>query len=103
MPLDTALGLQQSALLNSEAESALLKQLALFPECIQRSAQERAPYNIATYLRETAAKLHSWYNQSQFLVDDTNLRNARLTLAAATRQVIANGLAIIGVSAPEKM
>ncbi|MBT5923352.1 MAG: arginine--tRNA ligase, partial [Cellvibrionales bacterium] len=68
-----------------------------------------APHNIAAYLRELSAALHSWYasgNQdksSQLLVADADIRNARLALAEAARQVIANGLSLLGVSAPEKM
>ena len=58
---------------------------------------------IAQYLRDIAYALHNWYNAHQFIVDDADLRDARIALAMATRQVIANGLDLLGVSAPEKM
>ena len=67
------------------------------------AAADLAPHSVAFYLKDLAADFHSWYNASQFLVDDAALREARLALAAATRQVIANGLALLGVSAPERM
>jgi arginyl-tRNA synthetase len=67
------------------------------------AATELAPHMIATYLKELAADLHSYYNAEQFLVDDESLKLARMALITATRHVINNGLALIGVSAPEKM
>lgn len=89
--------------LNDENETALLGKLASYPDILRRAAAEHAPHQIAQYLRELAAALHTWYNSSQFIVDDSGLRNARLSLAAATRQVLANGLDLLGVSAPESM
>jgi len=84
-------------------EDALLDQLMRYPEMVEAAAVHRAPQLVATYLRELAAAFHSFYNAHQVLVDDEALRNARLGLCLATRQVLANGLRLLGVSAPEKM
>lgn len=67
------------------------------------AAQELAPHHIAFWLRDCAADFHGWYNAERVLVDDPALKLARLRLAATTRQVLANGLALLGVSAPERM
>ena len=102
-------GLAHLDTLTTDTELALLKQITAYPECVANSAREFAPHNIAAYLRDLAAALHGWYasgNQdktAQLLVDDSNTRNARLALAEAARQVIANGLSLLGVSAPERM
>lgn len=90
-------------LLNSEYETALLQRLIDFPQVIESAAQDLAPHVIAFYLKDLAADLHSYYNASRFLVDDDALKLARLALIAATAQAIRNGLALLGVSAPEKM
>jgi len=103
LPYDQSLGLQQLDLLSSDHEISLLNQLARFPEVVASAARDLEPHKIAQYLSETAAGLHTWYNASQFLVEDINLRNARLSLAVATRQIIRNGLDLLGVSAPESM
>lgn len=84
-------------------EKALMTSLSRYPEVIELSANNRAPQHLVHYLRDLANDFHSWYNAQVFIVDDAALRDARLTLCAATRTVIANGLAIIGVSAPESM
>jgi arginyl-tRNA synthetase len=84
-------------------ELALMQRLAEFPELVQAAAEEFAPHSIAFYLRELAAEFHSYYNAERILVDDEQVRGARLALCAAVRQVLANGLALLGVSAPEKM
>jgi arginyl-tRNA synthetase len=84
-------------------ELALMQRLAEFPALIAEAARELAPHTVAFYLRELAAEFHSYYNAERVLVDDENLRTARLALCAAVRQVLANGLALLGVSAPEKM
>jgi arginyl-tRNA synthetase len=89
--------------LSEPHEKALLTQLARFPEMIQDAAEALEPHRVAFYLREVADAFHTWYNAHQFLVDDAELRNARLALVAATGQVFKNGLALLGVSAPEKM
>ena len=91
--------------LSSERAMALLQKLAEFPDMLQHAADELAPHAVAFYLRDLAGEFHSFYNDKaeRVLVDDAAARNARVALLAATRQVLANGLATIGVSAPEKM
>src|SRR5690606_8626278 len=96
-------GLENLALLNTDEEVALLNLLARFPEVVAQAAHLLEPHAIANYLRDVAAALHGWYHAYQFLVEDTALRDARLALAVATRQVIRNGLDLLGVSAPEEM
>lgn len=89
--------------LTSRYESELLRALADFPETLSSAARELAPHLVCVYLGELAAKYHSYYNAEKFLVDDEAVKLARLSLIAATRQVLQNGLAVLGVSAPEKM
>jgi arginyl-tRNA synthetase len=90
--------------LASPHEQLLAQKLAQFPEVLARAAAERSPHFVTYYLHDdVAAALHTYYNAERFLVDDESLRNARLALVAATRQVLASGLAVLGVSAPEKM
>ena len=84
-------------------EFALLQRLAEFPAAISQAANELAPHHIAFWLRDCAADFHAWYNAERVLVDDEALKLARLRLAQGTRQVLANGLALLGVSAPVKM
>jgi arginyl-tRNA synthetase len=93
------------SLLTSERAMALLQKLAEFPDMLEHAADELAPHAVAFYLRDLAGEFHSFYNDKaeRVLVDDEAARNARVALLAATRQVLANGLAMIGVSAPEKM
>jgi len=91
------------ALLAGVRELALCARLAEFPELIVDAAAEYAPHTIAFYLRETAAEFHSYYNAERILVEAPGLRLARLALALAVRQVLKNGLTILGVSAPESM
>jgi arginyl-tRNA synthetase len=102
--LDTAL-LPQAAVdvLTGEKELLLAQRLAEFPDVIAQAVADRAPHTVAFYLRDVASDFHAFYNASRMLVDDLAVREARLALAAATRQVIANGLALLGVSAPESM
>lgn len=89
--------------LDSPRELALTQRLAEFPELVQDAARELAPHSIAFYLRELAGEFHSYYNAERILVEDPAQRAARLALCAAVRQVLANGLALLGVDAPEKM
>ena len=92
------------AALSSEREVALAQKLAEFPELLARAAAEFAPHLLTFYLHDdVAARLHTYYNAERFLVDDEAVKRARLALVAATRQVLANGLAVLGVSAPERM
>jgi arginyl-tRNA synthetase len=91
-------------LLASPHESALAQKLAEFPEVLARAASEFAPHLVTYYLHDdVAARLHTYYNAERFLVEDEGLKMARLALVAATRQVLANGLAVLGVAAPERM
>jgi len=90
-------------LLEHEREVELAARLAEFPEVIDGAARDHAPHAIAFYLRDLCAGFHSYYNAVPFLVDDDALRTARLALIAAVRQAVRNGLALLGVSAPEKM
>jgi arginyl-tRNA synthetase len=89
--------------LTSKYESDLLRALADFPDILRAAARELSPHLVCVYLGDLAAKLHSYYNAEKFLVDDAALKHARLSLISATRQVLKNGLAVVGVSAPEKM
>ena len=90
-------------LLDSERAVALMQRLAAFPELLVSACQDLAPHSVAFYLKDLAGDFHSFYNTDRVLVDDAALRTARLALLAATRQVIANGLTLLGVSAPQKM
>jgi arginyl-tRNA synthetase len=89
--------------LGSERELALSKRLAEYPEVVSAAARDLAPHAVAVYLRELAGEFHSYYNAERVLVEDEGLRSARLALCAAVRQTLANGLLLLGVSAPEKM
>jgi arginyl-tRNA synthetase len=89
--------------LTSPREAALLAKLAEYPEMLQKALDELGPHQVAFYLRDLAGELHSYYNAERVLVDDVSTRMARLALMCATRQVLRNGLALIGVSAPSRM
>jgi arginyl-tRNA synthetase len=90
--------------LGTPHEAALAGKLAQFPELVARATAEFAPHLVTHYLHDdVAAAFHTYYNAERFLVDDEPLKRARLALVAATRQVLANGLAVLGVSAPERM
>jgi len=91
------------ALLDSPAAQALMLQLSRYPEMLTAAAQDFAPHDVTFYLRELAASYHSYYDAERILVEDEALKRARLALVAATAQVLHNGLAVLGVSAPEKM
>ncbi|TXI77952.1 MAG: arginine--tRNA ligase [Dechloromonas sp.] len=91
------------SLLSNPRELAIANQLAQFREVIETAARDLAPHMIAFYLKDLAGEFHGWYNAERMLVDDETLRDARVALAAAVRQVIRNGLAILGVSCPESM
>ena len=96
-------GLANLALLATPHETALLTALDRYPEIIAQSGANRAPHTLVHYLRDLANAFHTWYNAEQFIVDDGQLRNARLALALATQQVVRSGLHLLGVSAPESM
>ena len=103
MARDRALGMDNLELLTEPQELALLATLARYPETIESAALSREPHQVAYYLREVATDFHAYYSHHTFLVDAAGLRNARLNLIDATRQVLANGLGLLGVSAPEGM
>ncbi|NDP49467.1 MAG: arginine--tRNA ligase, partial [Sulfuriferula multivorans] len=84
-------------------ETALMQRLAEYPETVATAARELAPHLLVHYLQTLAGDFHAWYNAEKFLVDDTATKLARLSLADVTRITIVNGLALLGVSAPEKM
>lgn len=100
---DVALGMANLAELNAEHETALLTTLARYPEVIERAATQYEPHLLINYLRELATDFHTYYNAHQFLVESDTLRNARLNLISAVRQVLQNGLNLLGISAPEAM
>jgi arginyl-tRNA synthetase len=84
-------------------ESVLIQRLMAYPEAIETAARDLAPHLIAFYLKDLAADFHSYYNATRVLVDDESMKRARLALLIAARHVLRNGLALLGVSAPEKM
>jgi arginyl-tRNA synthetase len=90
-------------LMDSDAETVLLGELMRFPEVIESAAVNRGPQILANYLRETANAFHSFYENCDILSEDEAVRSARLGLCKATAQVLGNGLALLGVSAPERM
>ena len=98
-----AIGLAALKTLESLHERQLLRTLGRYPEVIEKAAAMRSPHILAHYLHELATHFHTWYNAEKFIVDDENLRNARLNLCLAVAQIIRNGLGLLGVSAPESM
>ncbi len=89
--------------LELDSEKNLIINLGRYPEVVKNAADAREPHQIANYLRDLAGDFHTYYNSEKTLVDDDNVRNARLTLAVAVRHVLANGLDLLGVTAPEQM
>ncbi|MBS0569375.1 MAG: arginine--tRNA ligase [Proteobacteria bacterium] len=96
-------GLAHLARLDNDHESALMTELSRYPEIVEAAAANLEPHLVAQYLRELANALHAYYHAHPFIVDDADLRDARLTLIVAARQVLRNGLDLLGVSAPESM
>jgi arginyl-tRNA synthetase len=96
-------GLASLHRLDTDHESALMVELSRFPEMVESAAANLEPHLIAQYLRELAGALHSYYHEHKWIVDDAELRDARLALVAATQQVLKNGLDLLGISAPESM
>ena len=92
-----------AASLTAPTEISLLQRLAEYPAVIAQAAHELAPHHVAFWLRDCASDFHTWYNSERVLVDDEALKLARLRLARATQQVLAGGLQLLGVSAPERM
>jgi len=100
---DDVAGRKHFGLLKETQERALMTALSRYPEVVELAANNRAPQHLVHYLRDLANDFHTYYNAHIFIVDDDALRNARISLIAAARVVIANGLLILGVSAPETM
>ena len=98
-----AIGEAALDLLSKDHELALTRTLSRFPETIESAARSRTPHLVAHYLHSVATDLHAYYNAHQFLVEEENLRNARLNLILATKIILKKGLALLGVSAPEEM
>ena len=102
-PFDHGLAMANLALLDSDQEKAVLNRLARYPEVVEMAAKNREPQQVAQYLLDLAGDFHTCYNAVKVMVDDDTLRNTRLALGLATRQVLRNGLDLMGVSAPEEM
>ncbi|MCA6060498.1 arginine--tRNA ligase [Thalassolituus sp. ST750PaO-4] len=96
-------GLAALPKLELESEKDLIVKLGRFPEIVKVAANNHEPHSVANYLRDLAGDFHTYYNSEKTLVDDADVRNARLALAEAVRQVISNGLGLLGVSAPQEM
>jgi arginyl-tRNA synthetase len=96
-------GLDNLSVLVESHEQSLLTSLSRYPEVVENAALNHEPHQVAHFLRELANEFHTYYNAHQFLVEDEKVRDARLCLIMATKQVLANGLSLLGVSAPESM
>ena len=91
------------AVLRQASEQDLMQKLSDYQDVIISACKKQAPHLLVNYLKELAQKFHSYYNETRFLVDANELRCARLQLIQSTRQVLINGLTILGVSAPDSM
>ena len=96
-------GLANLDKLTEKHEQALMTTLSKFAELVETAASNHEPHQVAHYLRDLANDLHTYYNAHQFIVDNEAIRNSRLALITATKQVLQNGLGLLGVSAPDKM
>ena len=103
LSFERAAGLAAAARLGGAHEQAVLQSLTRYPEIVEQAALNRAPHTLAHYLRELANVFHTYYNAETFIVEDGQLRNARLALVLGVQQVVRNGLTLLGVSAPESM
>jgi len=103
LTIDSENGLDYLADHASSAEIDLAKQLSSYPEVLQNAATNLEPHLLTHYLRDLASEFHTYYNSNKVIVDDAMMRNARITLNQAVKQVIQNGLQLLGVDAPEKM
>ena len=103
LPFDREAGIAALAMLTDPAELALMREISRWPEVVRQGAELCAPHLVVHYLRELAQAFHACYASLQFIVEDATLRNARLALIAAARQVLQNALGLLGVSAPETM
>jgi arginyl-tRNA synthetase len=105
LTFDESAGLRAFSELTNDYEKALIVQLNRFQELVIKAAEQLEPHLLANYLKDLATALHSYYDASgeKILVDDEKLRNARVCLILAVKQVLANGLNLLSLSAPEKM
>jgi arginyl-tRNA synthetase len=103
MPVEPSTGTANLERLIEPHEQALFTTLSRWPEVVEAAALTEEPHQVTHYLRELANELHTYYNAHQFLVEDADLRDARIKLILAVRQVLRSGLALIGVSAPDQM
>ena len=101
--VDVVNGQAHLSRLDNEHEQILLRELSKYPEMVENAAANLEPQLLAAWLRELANAFHTYYNSYQFLVDDKDVRDARVALVIATRQVLKNGLDLLGLSAPESM
>ena len=99
----STLKLDTSSVLNSQAELKLIKSIGIYPEMLLQATDETAPHQIANFLKDCAAELHSYYNDSKFLVKDDKLKIARLCLINSAKHVLKNGLDLLGIEAPQRM
>jgi arginyl-tRNA synthetase len=102
-PRDLQRGMAHLHRLDEPHEASVLATLSRYPEVLENAALNYEPHQLVHYLRQLAGDFHTYYNACPFLVDDHEMRDARLNLVDAVRQVIANGLELLGVSAPEAM
>ena len=100
---DQEMGLANLDKLSEKHEQALMTTLSKFSELVETAALNHEPHQLAHYLRDLANDFHTYYNAHQFIVDNESIRNARLALITATKQVLQNGLGLLGVSAPDEM
>ena len=100
---EIALGMENLNLLNEEHEISLLGTLERYPEVLEKAALQYEPHLLIHYLRDLAHEFHTYYNAHQFLVEDAAVRNARLNLVCAIKQVLANGLNLLNINTPESM
>ncbi|MEI7997350.1 MAG: DALR anticodon-binding domain-containing protein, partial [Methylococcaceae bacterium] len=98
-----SLGMENLVKLTEDHEISLLGTLARYPEVIERAALQYEPHQLVHYLRDLAHEFHTYYNAHQFLVEDACIRDARLNLVDAVKQVLANGLSLLNINAPESM
>jgi arginyl-tRNA synthetase len=89
--------------LTEAQEDALIKELDKYADTVKQAGEQRAPHMIANYLKDLAAAFHTFYNAHKVLVDEAKVRQARVALCIATKQVLRSGLDLLGVSAPESM
>jgi arginyl-tRNA synthetase len=96
-------GMENLAKLTEEHEILLLGTLTRYPEVLERAALQHEPHQLIHYLRDLAHEFHTYYNAHQFLVEDASIRDARLNLVCAVKQVLANGMGLLNINTPEAM